>query len=76
MLWFDAKSSPVRDGRESWGWTSSANRAVSVTMDDATVLDPDVIDLVVQLCTRIGMIMEDASVLALDASHERLGIGS
>ena len=29
-------------------------------------------DLVVQLCTRIGMMMEDASPRALDASHECL----
>jgi hypothetical protein len=41
-------------------------------MDDVAALDPDVIELVVQLCTRMGMIMEDASVLALDASDEGL----
>jgi len=41
-------------------------------MDEMGALDPDVIELVVQLCTRMGMIMEDASVLALDASHEGL----
>ncbi len=42
------------------------------TMDDVAAIDPDVIELVVQLCTRMGMIMEDASALALDASHEGL----
>ena len=41
-------------------------------MDDEAATDPDVIDLVVQLCTRIGMIMEDVSPLALDASREGL----
>ncbi len=39
-------------------------------MDEADTIDPDVTDLIVQLCTRIGMIMEDVSPLALDASHE------
>lgn len=72
MLWFDAKSSRACSAPESWGWTSSATRAVSATMDDVAALDPDVIELVVQLCTRMGMIMEDASVLALDASDEGL----
>ena len=41
-------------------------------MDDAAAIDPDVIDLAVQLCTRIGMMMEDVSPLALDASREGL----
>ena len=41
-------------------------------MDKADAIDPDVTDLVVQLCTRIGMMMEDVSPRALDASHERL----
>ena len=41
-------------------------------MNDADVIDPDVIDLVVQLCTRIGMIMENATPVALDASREGL----
>jgi hypothetical protein len=72
MLWFDAKSSRVCRTRESWGWPSSATGAVSVPMDDVTALDPDVIELVVQLCTRMRMIMENVSVLAVDASHEGL----
>ena len=41
-------------------------------MDEADTIDPDVKDLIVQLCTRIGMMMEDVSPLALDASHEGL----
>ena len=41
-------------------------------MDEADAIDPDVTDLVVHLCARIGMLMEDASPLALDASHEGL----
>jgi hypothetical protein len=41
-------------------------------MDDADALDPDRMDLVVQLCTRIGMIMEDVSPLAIDASSNGL----
>lgn len=41
-------------------------------MDDAEGHDSDVIDLVLQLCRRIGMMMEDANPLALDASREGL----
>jgi hypothetical protein len=41
-------------------------------MDDADAPDPDRMDLVVRLCTRIGMIMEDTSPLAIDASREGL----
>lgn len=41
-------------------------------MDEADTIDSDVKDLIVQLCTRIGMMMEDVSPLALDASHEGL----
>jgi len=38
-------------------------------MDETEPDNADVIDLVVKLCTRIGMIMEDVSPLALDASR-------
>ena len=41
-------------------------------MDDTTQPHTDVIELVLQLCTRIGMMMEDAHPLALDASSEGL----
>lgn len=41
-------------------------------MDDASPLDPELIDLVVRLCTRVGMIMEDCSPMALNASREDL----
>lgn len=41
-------------------------------MDDADCHDSDVIELAVQLCTRIGMMMEDLSPRALDASREGL----
>ena len=40
---------------------------------DATDPDnADVIDLVIQLCTRIGMMMEDVCPVALDASRDGL----
>jgi hypothetical protein len=45
---------------------------VSQHMDDADLIDPDVIDLVVQPCTRVGMMMEDISPVALDPSREGL----
>ena len=41
-------------------------------MDDGEDSEADLIDLVVQLCTRISMIMEDISPLALEASREGL----
>jgi hypothetical protein len=41
-------------------------------MDDAGAPDPDRIDLVSQLCTRIGMIMEDMSPLAIDTTSDGL----
>lgn len=41
-------------------------------MDDADAPDPDRMDLVVQICTRVGMIMEDVSPLAIDPSSDGL----
>lgn len=37
-------------------------------MDDQLADDPERNDLVLQLCTRLGMLMEDVRPLALDAS--------
>ena len=58
--------------RKSWVWTSPDSKDVSAYMDDADAPDPDRMDLVVQLFTRIGMIMEDMSPLAIDASSDGL----
>lgn len=58
--------------QKSWVWTSPDSSDVSAYMDDADAPDPDRMDLVVQLCTRIGMIMEDMSPLAIDASSHGL----
>lgn len=66
------RSPVVRSAPESCGWTSSATHGVSVTMENLAATDPEVSEFVVQLCTRLGMIMEDVTVLALDASHEGL----
>lgn len=41
-------------------------------MDDNAPENADVIDLVIQLCTRIGMMMEDVCPVALDASRDGL----
>ena len=41
-------------------------------MDDADPHDSNVIDIVVQLCAWIGMMMKDVSPRALDASREGL----
>lgn len=55
---------------QSFVWTSRLREGVVVTMDDDTT------EIIVPLCTRIGMIMEDACVMALTigglASEDRL----
>ncbi len=71
MLPPEAKSSQFAT-KKSCRWTSAANRGLRGTMEDANARDTNVTDLVVQLCTRIGMMMEDASPLALDALREGL----
>lgn len=43
-------------------------------MDEADAIDPELIDLVVQLCTRIGMIMEDMCPVAINGSLEELEV--
>ena len=58
--------------RKSSVWTYRDSARVCGYMDDPTLHDPDLVDLVVQLCTRIGMIMEDVGPLALVASPEGL----
>lgn len=45
---------------------------VNARMDDADAIDPELIELVVQLCTRVGMMMEDVSTLAINASRDGL----
>lgn len=49
-----------------------ATQGVSRRMDDTDPENADVIDLVIQLCTQIGMMMEDVSPMALEASREGL----
>lgn len=56
---------------ESWVWTCVESPDVNATVDDDAI-DLELIDLVIQLCTRIGMIMEDVSPLTLNASREGL----
>jgi hypothetical protein len=52
---------------KSWIWTSSPGHGVVTGMDDDTT------DLIARLCTRVGMIMEDASVIALTISGSEPG---
>ena len=62
MLGVGVKSTSIcKLARQSWIWTLGRTRAVVARMDD----DTDSQDLVDQLSTRIGMIMEDTSVVAL-----------
>lgn len=73
MLWFEPKSSRVCGcAKKSWVWTWPDSGDLSAHMDDADATDPNRMDLVVQLWTRIGMIMEDMSPLAIDASSDGL----
>ena len=72
------KRSPVQfeaetkaESKAVW-WTSHATPSVRGALDDLEAQDTNVADLVTQLCTRIGMMMEDASPPALNASLERL----
>lgn len=59
MLAVPPKSNGMCAPHKSCVWTSARGHGVVVAMDD------DTSDLVVPLCTRIGMIMEDASPVAL-----------
>jgi hypothetical protein len=52
----------------SWIWTVAARERVCQRMDD------DTLDLIRKLCTRAGMIMEDASVDAVTISAEARSI--
>jgi hypothetical protein len=72
MLAFAPKSSRVRERVKSWVWTLCECTGVSADVDGTDAIDPEVIELIVQLCTRIGMIMEDVGPLALNASREGL----
>lgn len=59
MLAVLSKSNGIFAPPKSWVWTSASGHGVVPAMDD------DTSDLIVQLCTRIGMIMEDVSPVAL-----------
>ena len=59
MLALQAKSNGFCSLRQSCGWTCRLFPGVVPAMED------DTSELIAQLCTRIGMIMEDASVVAL-----------
>jgi hypothetical protein len=59
-------------GRKSWVWTSPRCQDVSAFVEKADPIDPNLIELVVHLCMRIGMIMEDVTPLAINASRNGL----
>ena len=41
-------------------------------MTDATVADPDRLELIARLCTQAGMIMEDSSAVAVQRPPDRV----
>lgn len=43
-------------------------------MDSKLEIDPDVLELITLLCTRIGMIMEDVSPVALTTTAEGMSL--
>ena len=59
MLALQAKSNGICSLRQSCGWTWRSLPGVVPAMDK------DTSELIAALCTRIGMIMEDTSVVAL-----------
>ena len=59
MLAVRAKSNGICSLRQSCGWTWRSLPGVVPAMDK------DTSELIAALCTRIGMIMEDTSVVAL-----------
>ena len=59
MLALETKSNGICSLRQSCGWTCRLFPGVVPAMED------DTSELIAQLCTRLGMIMEDASVVAL-----------
>lgn len=52
------------DRTKSWLWTSAATSSLVVVMDD------DTLNLISQICTQVGMIMEDAVVGALTIGRD------
>lgn len=68
MLASSTKSNGMSAVAQSWRWTSESSHGFVPGMDDTA-------DLIAALCTRIGMIMEDTSAVALAISgmneHQR-----
>ena len=50
---------------ESWLWTSRRYHVLCRRVSKPAAMDEHTIDLVRQLCTRIGMVMEDEAETAL-----------
>ena len=70
MLWFEVKSSRFKgDEKLDMDFSSHSGRHGGMADQPA---DPDRNELVLLLCTQLGMMMEDLSPLALDASSEGL----
>ena len=68
MLWSKAKSSPDRCARKKLDLDFVSRFRRHGAMADEYPPDANKNELVIQLCTRIGMMMEDLSPLALDVS--------
>ena len=71
MLSRGAKSSPF-SGRKKLGLDFAGGFRPHGAMGDKIDADGDRHELVVQLCTRIGMMMEDLIPIALDVSRARI----
>lgn len=69
MLWFKVKSSHDPNGPKL-GVDLAHDFARHEAMEEKLADDFEQNELVVQLCTRLGMMMEDLSPFALDASPE------
>ena len=68
MLWFEVKSSRFKgDEKLDMDFSSHSGRHGGMADQPA---DPDRNELLLLLCTQLGMMMEDLSPLALDASFK------
>ena len=65
MLASRHQSSPKEGLAESWVWTCVTDMCALPGMAEIYDLDEETRLLVEELCTRVGMLMEDASVQAL-----------
>lgn len=77
MLRLAGKSNGAfRNGKTSWVWTSTPVEVPCLRVNNKSKLDRHLLELVVRLCTRFGMIMEGVSVVALTSTADGMPLRS